>query len=80
MRSYGKEPMVPVDGIQKHIAELSDKDLVLMVTLDRKEYLEDVPKIADGEIKRRNIQKTTVDKYLRLLGQKWILTWEFRVK
>ena len=40
----GKETVAPGDSLQKRISEPADKDLVLMVTLDRREYHEDVLK------------------------------------
>jgi len=62
-----KEAMPCADNLPKHISELSDKDLVLMVTLDREEYREDVLGMADSELKRRNIAKATIDRFLQSL-------------
>jgi hypothetical protein len=62
--------METINNLQKRISELSDKDLVLMVTLDRKEYQDEVLNIADSELKRRNIPKATIDKFLRSLNMR----------
>ncbi len=56
--------MTSNDGLQKHISELPDKDLVLMVTLDRGEYQEDALRMADAEVIKRNISKATIQNYL----------------
>jgi hypothetical protein len=62
--------METINNLQKRISELSDKDLVLMVTLDRNEYQDEVLNTADSEFKRRNIPKATIDKFLRSLNMR----------
>ncbi len=55
------------EALRERVSELSDKDLVLMVTVDRDSYRENALAAADAELRRRNIPQAAIDEFLGLL-------------